>query len=181
MLSGRLRNSLRFIMVLGFWGGFVGSTFKGILSGSEFCRHEIVPVTWNLKYLPPSPSSGLLVYRNKSIFLHWELKSLFVHNVQILQNYFWLFCPQAWLPCQPVYLFISKVCFLRATKTVLTYIVQKTVLFPLPIHCIPPWVHVSYGPGLWTQSKITFWQWPVNKFLLGHLWTGQINCQLIPN
>ena len=58
MLSGRLRNSLRFIMVLGFWGGFVGSTFKGILSSFEFCRHEIVPVTWNLKYLPPSPSSG---------------------------------------------------------------------------------------------------------------------------
>ena len=108
MLSGRLRNSLRFIMVLGFLGGFVGSTFKGILSGSEFCPHEIVPVTWNLKYLPPSPSSGVLVYRNKSIFLHWELKSLFVHNVQILRNYFWLFCPQAWLPCQPVNLFISS-------------------------------------------------------------------------
>lgn len=148
MLSGRLRNSLRFIMVLGFLGGFVGSTFKGILSGSEFCPHEIVPVTWKLKYLPPSPSSGVLVYRNKSIFLHWELKSLFVHNVQILQNYFWLFCPQVWLPCQPVYLFISKVCFLRATKTVLTYIVQKTVLFPLPIS-----LHSSLGPCfLWTWS-----------------------------
>ena len=65
----------------------------GILSCSEFCPHEIIPVTWNLKYLPPFPSSGVLVYRNKSIFLHWELKSLFVHNVQILRNYFWLFCP----------------------------------------------------------------------------------------
>lgn len=97
---------------------------------------------------PPHPRARVLVYRNKSIFLHWELKSLFVHNVQILQNYFWLFCPQVWLPCQPVYLFISKVCFLRATKTVLTYIVQKTVLFPLPIS-----LHSSLGPCfLWTWS-----------------------------
>ena len=32
-------------MVLGFFGGFVGSTFIGILLGSEFCPHEIVPVT----------------------------------------------------------------------------------------------------------------------------------------
>ena len=99
------------------------------------------------------------------------------------------------------FIFLFQVCFLRATKTVLTYIVRKTVLFPLPISLHSSlgegktwtqgprtgsnvgvhgsWVHVSYGPGPWTQSEITFWQWPLTKFLLGHLWTGQINCQLI--
>ena len=166
MLSGRLRNSLRSIMVLGSLGGFVGSTFIGILSGSEFCPHEIVPVTWNLKYLPPSPSSGMLVDRNKSIFLHWELKSLFAHNVQILQNFLWLFCPQAWLPHQPVYLFISSLFSNGQLKRCWRTLYGRQFCFLSPYHCIPPWVRAKHGPRVHGPGPTWGFMDPGSMFLM---------------
>ena len=48
--------------------------------------------------------------------------------------FFLPFCPQAWLPCQPVYLFFFQNSFLRAMKTVY----RRQFFFLSPYLCIPP-------------------------------------------
>ena len=83
---------------------------------------------------PPPPSPGMLLDKNESISFHWELKSLFVHSVQVLRIFF--FCrfvhKHGYLANQFIIFF--QVCFLRATK-----IVYRRQFFFLSLyHCIPP-------------------------------------------
>ena len=99
-----------------------------------------------LKYLPPSPSSGVLVHRKKSIFLHWETEIFVRTQCTNSAKLFLVVLSTSMAALSTSLSFYFKFVFLRATKTVLTYIVQKTVLFPLPIS-----LHSSLGEGkTWT-------------------------------
>lgn len=134
-------------MVLGFFGGFVGSTFIGILLGSEFSPMRSSLSLEILKYLPPFPSSGVLVYRKKSIFLHWETEIFVRTQCTNSAKLFLVVLSTSMAALSTSLSFYFKFVFLRATKTVLTYIVQKTVhSFLSPYPCIPPWVRAKHGP-----------------------------------
>ena len=57
---------------------------------------------------PPPPSPGMLLDKNESISFHWELKSLFVHSVQVLRMFFFFVVLSTSMATLPVHHFFPS-------------------------------------------------------------------------
>lgn len=129
LLSGRLGNSLRLILVLGFFGGFLGKSRNFIVF--YFLPSLDHPCHLRSK-VPPPPSLGMLLEKAFPSSGNWNLCSYTMYK--FCECFFCRFVHRHGYLANQFIFFFFQVCFLRATKMVY----RRQFFFLSLYHLIPP-------------------------------------------